>query len=135
MATITVQDVVDVAPELAAFAATPEGAALITKMIGFAEERVSEPVWGALYPYGLALMAAHMVLSSQPGLGGLVSGGGVVQSVTVGSISQSFATTTSTRVAGAHGSTRPGTLYDEALVERVGPDFIYVGAGCGWSTY
>ncbi len=130
MATITVQDVVDVAPELAAYAATPEGAALITKMIGFAAMRVDEGVWGELYPYGLALMAAHMVLSSQPGLGGLVSGGGVVQSVTVGSISQSFAATTSTRALGPNGTTRPGALYDAVLVERVGPDFVYIGAMC-----
>lgn len=129
MAAITVQDVVDVAPELAAYAATPEGSAFITKMIGFAALRLNEELLGDLYDYGWALMAAHMVLSSQSSLGGLVAGGGVVQSVSVGSVSQTFATTTSTRVLGPHGTTRPGALYDELVEERSGPAFLYVGAG------
>lgn len=131
MAAITVQDVVDVAPELAAYAATPEGSAFITKMIGIAVLRVNEELLGDLSAYGQALLAAHMVLSSQPSLGGLVAGGGVVQSVSVGSVSQTFATTTSTRVLGPYGTTRPGALYDELVEERSGPAFLYVGAGCG----
>lgn len=131
MAAITVQDVVDVAPELAAYAATPEGSAFITKMIGIAALRLNEELLGDLYDYGWALLAAHMVLSSQPSLGGLVAGGGVVQSVSVGSVSQTFATTTSVRMSGPHGTTRPGALYDELVEERSGPAFLYVGAGCG----
>lgn len=132
MAAPTVQDVVEVAPELAAYAATPEGAAHITKMIGLAALRVNEALLGDLYSYGVALLAAHMVLSTNTSLGGLVAGGGIVQSVSVGSISQTFATTTSTRVLGPHGTTRPGAIYDEIVDERSGPGFIYIGAGCDW---
>lgn len=135
MDAISVQDVVDVAPELVAFAQQEDGAAFILKMIGFASDIVSEQVWGNSYPYALALMAAHLVLSTRPSLGGLVAGGGVVQSVTVGSISKSYASSSSVKASGMHGSTRPGALYD-SLLETRGAGFVYVGAGCapgpGW---
>lgn len=101
------------------------GPDVIAANITAAEAMVDAETWGSLYNYGLALMAAHLTLMSQPQLGGLVAGGGVVQSVSIGSMSKTFATTGSTASSGPNSTTRPGSLYDSILT-RLGPSFLYL---------
>lgn len=182
MPAITVQDVVNVAPELATFAAPvtawavstaytlgaqrsngpnvytctvagtsaasgagPEGlgsaitdgtvtwawaslygVATIERAILEAENIVAECLWGDSYEYALALLSAHLVLASQPQLGGLVAGGGVLQSITLGSMSKSFASGGSTTAfQGPHSNTRPGALYDARLA-TISPGLLYL---------
>lgn len=117
MPAITVQDVVNEAPALlTAYAATPEGQAYIAGRILIAEAMVDAETFGALYAHALALMAAHLTLTGNPSLGGLVAGNGVVQSVSVGGVSTTFAASSqSARPAGLHGSTGPGAAYDALL--------------------
>ena len=117
MATPTVSDVVAEAPELTAYAATTEGAAFITARIALAALRVDEDTWGELYSHALALMAAHLTLMARPSLGGLLSAGGILQSQTVGSASESYATN-SNLALGLNSFTRPGMLYDSELAAR-----------------
>lgn len=101
------------------------GVAIIERAILEAENTVAECLWGDSYAYALALLAAHLVLASQPQLGGLVAGGGVLQSVTIGSMSKSFATgSASTSAQGPNSTTRPGALYDAKLF-TLSPGFAY----------
>lgn len=123
---ITVQDVLNVAPELKDFSETPEGAAAIAAAIAFATETVDESLWGARYTYGASLLAAHLVLSTNPSVGGVVGGVGSVSSVSVGGVSTSFVTSADVAFfGGAHGSTRQGALYDSILAGLL-PAFIYL---------
>lgn len=125
MPAITVQDVVNEAPALlTAYAATAEGAAYITSRVTIAEGMVDAETFGDLYRYALALMAAHLTLLGNSSLGGLVAGSGVVQSESVGSVSVTYATSQSVRAVGRHGTTAPGSVYDE-LLAGLSVGFIY----------
>lgn len=121
MPAITVQDVVNEASDLlSTYAATPEGQTYIASRIVIAEAMVDAETFGALYAYALALMAAHLTLTGKPSLGGLVAGNGVVQSVSVGGVSTTFAASAqSGRAAGQHSSTAPGAAYDALLAGLV----------------
>lgn len=121
----TVQDVLNVYPGLAAYAATSEGSAAILRWLQVAVDTVPECGLGNRYGIAVALLAAHLVLSNTPGLGGLVSGGGIIQSASVGQTSVTYAATTTTRGTGRHGSTIPGASYDE-LLDGALPAFIYL---------
>ena len=121
---ITVQDVVNEAPELASYALTTEGAAFIAGKITIAAGLMNREVWGEQADYAWALLTAHLVLASQPSLRGLLVAGGILTSQSVGSASESYA---SGKVpTGQHSFTRPGALYD-SLLETVLPPFMYYG--------
>lgn len=121
---ITVQDVVDEAPELAAYAQTTDGAAYITKKIATAEGLMNRDVWGDQADYAWALLTAHLVLASRPSIGVLALAGGVLQSQSVGSASESYAS--GSVPMGPHSFTRPGMLYDQ-LLQTLLPPFQYFG--------
>lgn len=124
---VTVQDVVNEAPSLAAYAATPEGAAFITSKILLAQDSICASLLGSRYDYAVALLAAHMVLLARAngGAGGVVIGGGAVQSASVDGVSVSYGATTTVRTGGTHGTTGPGAAFDD-LMATVNPGFIYL---------
>lgn len=121
---LTVQDVITYVPELKAYSETPEGAASIAALIPVAVGGMDEAAFGERFNYAGALLVAHMVISTTPSLGGLVAGGGLVQSVSVDGVSTSFAA--SGQVAtGPHSTTRYGVLYD-SLVAGLFPTILYL---------
>lgn len=124
MAAITVEQVVAEAPELKAYSLTTEGSAFITARVALAEKRVEPTTWDDLYEYGLALLAAHLTLTARPELGGMVAGGGVLQSQSVGSASESYVSLGSALPLGPNSSTRPGMLYDTTLASLT-PGMLY----------
>lgn len=124
MATVTVQDVITYVPELKAFSQTPDGEASIQAAIVVAVDGMDEGVFGARFTYAAALLTAHTLLTTNPSLGGLVAGGGVVQSVSVGGVSTTFASSSSVVTDGPHSSTRYGVLYD-TLVRGLIPTISY----------
>jgi hypothetical protein len=110
---ITVQDVVNEAPELTAFAATPSGASFIEGKITVAQGFMNRDLWGDNADYAWALLTAHLVLASRPELKGIAAGGGVLTGQTVGSASETYASgSSSSSATGPHSFTRPGMLYD-----------------------
>lgn len=121
---ITVQQVVDEAPELVAYAATVPGAAFIEAKILVAQGFLDRELWGDQADYAWALLTAHLVLASRPELKGLVMAGGILLSQSVGSASESYAG--GNAPAGKHSFTRPGALYD-SLLDTLQPAFIYLG--------
>lgn len=127
MATVTLADVVLFVPELKSYSETPEGAAAINALIPVVLDMLDEDVFGARFTYAAALLVGHMVLAGNPALGGVTTGAGAVASESVGGVSVTYVTDSSTGTAGAgaHGSTRPGALYD-ALVAGLLPTFLYL---------
>ncbi|WP_223643944.1 DUF4054 domain-containing protein [Corallococcus sp. EGB] len=114
MALVTRQELEAVCAE--AHAATD---AQVDVALRHAEARLDVEWWGSRLAEGVTYLAAHLLLSYNPGLGASMAQG-PVQSVSVGGVSQSFAVASAASAGGAHGTTRYGVLFDE-LVASLGP--------------
>lgn len=107
-------DVLAVAPELSVTAAATQ-----TVVLAQVEIEIDAEVWGDYADMGRRLLAAHYGTIFTPGLSGGGATAGPVTSETLGPMSRSYATATSSNVPAELGRTKYGIEYYRLMRKAV----------------